>query len=285
MNKKLYIKTLLISIAVMIVLAFAIFIYCATSLMNIGGGEEIKELDKVKPNTRENIVVFGTDKSGLRSDTIMLFSVSEKQNNINVISIPRDLKVKLGENYQKINAALAIGKESLAVKTVKEVTGVPIHHYITVNFDAVEDVVNALGGVDFYVPNNMHYEDPYQELYIHLDKGQQHLNGAQAVQLLRYRGYAMADIERTNVQRDFIQALVDQKLTISNFDKIPEIYSAVNKHIKSNMTLANVMGYATKIMGMKDMKFNSFPCPYYLSGDFVQLKADEAAEIFNNNFK
>ena len=188
-------------------------------------------------------------------------------------------------NYQKINAALALGKESLAVKTVKEVTGVPIHNYITVNFDAVEDVVNALGGVDFYVPNNMDYEDPYQELYIHLSKGQQHLNGEQAVQLLRYRGYAMADIERTNVQRDFIQALVDQKLTMSNFDKIPEIYSAVNKHIRSNMTLADVMIYATKIMGMKDMKFNSFQCPYYISGDYVQLKSGEAEEIFNNNFK
>ena len=285
MNKKLYFRTLLISTATMLSLVFVIFLYYATSFMNIGGGADIKELDKVKPNSRENIVVFGTDKSGLRSDTIMLFSVSSKQNNINVVSIPRDLKVKIGNNYQKINAALALGKENLAVKTVKEVTGVPIHHYVTVNFDAVEDIVNALGGIDFYVPSNMNYEDPYQDLYIHLNKGQQHLNGKQAVQLLRYRGYAMADIERSNVQRDFIQALVDQKLTVSNIDKIPEIYSAVNKNIKSNMTLADVMVYATKVMGMKDMKFNSFQCPYYLSGDYLQLKTDEAMALFNTNFK
>ena len=285
MNKKLYFRTLLTSTATMLAIAFVIFIYCATSLMNIGGGEDIKELDKVKPNSRENIIVFGTDKSGLRSDTIMLFSISTKQNNINVISIPRDLKVKIGNNYQKINAALALGKESLAVKTVKEVTGVPIHHYVTVNFDAVEDIVNALGGVDFYVPSNMNYEDPYQDLYIHLNKGQQHLNGKQAVQLLRYRGYAMADIERSNVQRNFIQALVDQKLTVSNLDKIPQIYGAVNENIRSNMTVADIMVYATKVMGMKDMKFNSFQCPYYLSGDYLQLKTDEAVALFNTNFK
>jgi LCP family protein required for cell wall assembly len=180
---------------------------------------------------------------------------------------------------------MALGQESLAVQTVKEVTGVPIHDYVTVNFDAVEDVIDALGGVDFYVPQNMHYEDPYQDLYIHLNKGQQHLNGEKAVQLLRFRSYPMADIERTNVQRNFIQALMDQKLNVSNVDKIPEIYEAVNKNIKSSMSLAEVMGYATTVLKMDDLKFNSFPCPYYLSDEYVQLNYEEATEIFNRNFK
>ena len=285
MNKRLYFRTLLISTALMLVAAFAVIVFCATNFINIGGGADIKELDKAQPNSRQNIVVFGTDKSGLRSDTIMIFSISEKENNINVISIPRDLKVKIKGGFQKINTAMALGQESLAVQTVKEVTGVPIHDYVTVNFNAVEDVIDALGGVDFYVPQNMHYEDPYQDLYIHLNKGQQHLNGKKAVQLLRFRSYPMADIERTNVQRDFIQALLDQKLNVSNVDKIPDIYEAVNKNIKSSMSLAEVMNYATTVLKMDDMKFNSFPCPYYLSDEYVQLNYEEATEIFNRNFK
>ena len=284
-NKKLYFRTLLTSTAIMLVLSFAIIIYCATNFINIGGGSDIEELDKAQPNSRQNIVVFGTDDSGLRSDTIMLFSISEKEENINVISIPRDLKVKIGGGFQKINTALAIGKESLAVQTVKDVTGVPIHDYITVNFRAVKDVINALGGIDFYVPQNMHYEDPYQDLYIHLNKGQQHLDGAKALQLLRFRSYPMADIQRTNVQRDFIQAVIDQKLTVANVGKIPEIYDAVSKNIRSSMSLAELTQYATTVMGMKELKFNSFPCPYYLNGDFVQLDYEEATEIFNRNFK
>ena len=285
MNKKLYFRTLLTSTAVMLVLSFAIIIYCATNFINIGGGADIDELDKAQPNSRQNIVVFGTDDSGLRSDTIMLFSISEKEENINVISIPRDLKVKIGNGFQKINTALAIGKESLAVQTVKDVTGVPIHDYVTVNFRAVKDVIDALGGVDFYVPQNMHYEDPYQDLYIHLNKGQQHLDGSKALQLLRFRSYPMADIQRTNVQRDFIQAVIDQKLTVANIGKIPEIYDAVSKNIRSSMSLAELTDYATMVMGMKELKFNSFPCPYYLNGDFVQLDYEEATEIFNRNFK
>lgn len=285
MNKKLYFRTLLISTAIMLALSFAVVIYIATNFINIGGGTDIAELDKAQPNSRQNIVVFGTDESGLRSDTIMLFSISEKEENINVISIPRDLKVKIGGGFQKINTALAIGKESLAVQTVKDVTGVPVHDYITVNFKAVKDVINALGGVDFYVPQNMHYEDPYQDLYIHLNKGQQHLDGEKALQLLRFRSYPMADIQRTNVQRDFIQAVIDQKLTVANIGKIPEIYDAVSKNIRSSMSLAELTGYATTVMGMKELKFNSFPCPYYLNGDYVQLDYEEATEIFNRNFK
>ena len=285
MNKKLYFRTLLTSTAIMLVLSFAAIVYYATNFINIGGGTDIAELDKAQPNSRQNIVVFGTDDSGLRSDTIMLFSISEKEENINVISIPRDLKVKIGGGFQKINTALAIGKENLAVQTVKDVTGVPVHDYITVNFRAVKDVINALGGVDFYVPQNMHYEDPYQDLYIHLNKGQQHLDGNKALQLLRFRSYPMADIQRTQVQRDFIQAVIDQKLTVANVGKIPEIYDAVSKNIRSSMSLAELTGYASTIMGMKELKFNSFPCPYYLNGDFVQLDYEEATEIFNKNFK
>lgn len=285
MNKKLYFRTLLTSTAIMLVLSFAVIIYCATNFINIGGGADIEELDKAQPNSRQNIVVFGTDDSGLRSDTIMLFSISEKEENINVMSIPRDLKVKIGGGFQKINTAMAIGKESLAVQTVKDVTGVPVHDYVTVNFRAVKDVINALGGVDFYVPQNMHYEDPYQDLYIHLNKGQQHLDGNKALQLLRFRSYPMADIQRTQVQRDFIQAVIDQKLTVANVGKIPEIYDAVSKNIRSSMSLAELMDYAEIVMGMKDLKFNSFPCPYYLNGDFVQLDYEEATEIFNRNFK
>ena len=285
MNKKLYFRTLLTSTAIMLVLSFAAIVYYATNFINIGGGTDIAELDKAQPNSRQNIVVFGTDDSGLRSDTIMLFSISEKEENINVISIPRDLKVKIGGGFQKINTALAIGKENLAVQTVKDVTGVPVHDYITVNFRAVKDVINALGGVDFYVPQNMHYEDPYQDLYIHLNKGQQHLDGNKALQLLRFRSYPMADIQRTEVQRDFIQEVIDQKLTVANVGKIPEIYDAVSKNIRSSMSLAELTGYASTIMGMKELKFNSFPCPYYLNGDFVQLDYEEATEIFNRNFK
>lgn len=274
----------MISTAILLVLVFSFGVFYISNF-NIGGGEDIDELDRAKPNSRQNILFLGTDESGLRCDTIMLFSVSEKEENINIISIPRDLKVKIGNGYQKINASLAIGKESLAVQCVKEVTGIPIHDYITVNFKAAEDVINALGGVDFYVPQNMYYKDPYQDLLINLKKGQQHLNGKKAVEMLRFREYPMADIERTKVQRNFIQAVIDQKLNVGNIDKIPTIYKAVNKNIKSSMSLGNIVSLATDVISMEEVKINNFECPYYLSGEFVQIDYKKANTIFSNNFR
>ena len=85
--------------------------------------------------------------------------------------------------------------------------------YAMVNFDVFARVVDLFGGVDFDVPVDMDYEDPYQDLYIHLKAGEQHLNGEEALQVMRFRsGYAMADLERVNVQRNFVQAAMDQWL-------------------------------------------------------------------------
>lgn len=284
MNIKKFFQTFAISTAILLVISFAVGFHFISN-MNIGGGEDIEELDRAEPNSRQNIVVFGTDKGETRSDVIMIFSISKKQENINLISIPRDTKVKIGNGYQKINAAMAIGQENLAVQKVKEVTGIPIHDYVTLNFDAVVDIVDELGGVDFNVPQNMDYEDPYQDLYIHLRKGQQHMDGKKAIQLLRYRKYAMADIQRTSVQRDFIKALFEQKLKITNIDKVPAIYKAVNKNIKSSMNFQEILSYAKTVYDMKEPKFNTFEIPYTLSNNFVNIDYSKASEILNNNFK
>lgn len=284
MNWKKYFTTLLISTASLLVLVMFIgglYIYFG----NIGGGIELAELDRATPNGTKNVLVLGTDEGGLRSDVIMIFSVNQKKGTINLVSIPRDTKVYVNGNAMKINAALAVGGEKLTIQKVKGIAGIPIHDYVTFNFNAVKDIVDALDGVEFDVPQNMNYEDPEQNLYIHLKKGKQVLNGEKAIQLLRFRSYAMADIQRNSVQQEFVKAIFEQKANMSYFTKIPSVYSIVNENIVSSMSLSDITKYATMLGKMENPQFESFEMPYTLSDPYVLVKQPETEQLFNTYFK
>ena len=256
----------------------------------IASGESTIPAEPINPRKDDyiTILLIGRDKVGLNTDVLMLMSYDMAANKVNMVSIPRDTMVNVERKNKKINSAYAQsnkGDMEELMREVESVVGFRPDRHILVSVDAFAELIDAIGGVTVNVPVDMYYSDPYQDLYIDLEEGQQHLDGNKELQLLRFISYPMADIQRTQVQRDFIQAVIDQKLTVANVGKIPEIYDAVSKNIRSSMSLAELTGYASTIMGMKELKFNSFPCPYYLNGDFVQLDYEEATEIFNRNFK
>ena len=118
---------------------------------------------------RQNILLLGVDSNGegsdiwegTRSDTIIIVNIDPKTHSINAISIPRDSKVYLPDNkgVQKINSAHALGGINLVKKTLKETFGIKIDKYIIVHDEAVEKVVDALGGIPIYVEKPMKYHD------------------------------------------------------------------------------------------------------------------------------
>ena len=283
MNIKRFFTVFALSTVILLTLFISVgFMYLYNS--NIGSEAEIVELDKAVPNQVKNIVVMGTDKSGLHSDVIMVFSVSTKKGTISCTSIPRDTRVKVGGSYIKITEAMAYGGENVVIQKIKDLTGLQVHDYVTFNFKAVEDVIDALGGVDFNVPQNMYYQDPEQDLYINLRKGQQILNGDKSVQLLRFRSYPMGDIERTKVQRSFMEAVFEQKANAKYIPSIPKVYAAINKNIKSSLTLAEVKDYASLVVKMENPTFNNIELPYTLAGNFVILNREDVSKIFVENF-
>ena len=134
-----------------------------------------------------------------------------------MLSIPRDTRMYIGSKYQKINAAYAMRTKEGKIKgpngtidAVTRLTGIPINYYVEFSFDAFRETIDALDGVDFYVPQRMVYRDPEQGLYINLSKGQQLLDGDKAEQLVRFRQYPEGDIKRVQVQQDFIRAVAAQ---------------------------------------------------------------------------
>lgn len=201
------------------------------------------------------MLLIGVDKSeeredsneyggAYRTDSMILTRVDPKNCKITMVSIYRDTMVELkGHGKQKINAAYAFGGPSLAVKTVSELAGVPIHHYAEIDFNGFEDVVNSLGGVEVDVP--MAINDPLAGEP--LEAGPQTLNGAQALTLCRsrhaYDNYGDGDMMRAANQRMIISAIL-KKVMSSDVATMTNTVNALSNYITTDFSVSSILGFA-----------------------------------------
>ena len=149
-----------------------------------------------------NILVCGTDDGNGGTDTIMLTSVDTEAKSVHVVSIPRDTLVNEDWTVKKINSAFNRGGIEGVAEQVEKIMGFPVDFYVTIDLKAFIEMVDAIGGVDFEVPIDMNYDDPTQDLHIHFKAGMQHLDGQQAMEVVRFRhnndgsGYPLQDLDR-----------------------------------------------------------------------------------------
>lgn len=256
MNKRKFVLSLVITLAVLTVI-FVVF-----NLFSSNAGFQ-DALDS-SSSGKTNILVVGVDKDGVRSDVNMLFSLDPKEKTVNLMSIPRDTRVELSKgSYGKINAC--IGRENgeeLLIEKVRELTGMPVHNFVRVDFEGLRNIIDILGGVEFDVPMDMDYDDPAQDLHIHLKKGKQVLNGADAEGLLRFRkGYATGDLGRIDMQQEFLKALIDQKLSLKYIFKAIPIAREINKNVETDMSVMYMLKYAWKFRDSDKIQFNSYTLP------------------------
>lgn len=185
------------------------------------------------------------------SDTMLLLRFDPTTQKLVVLSIPRDTRTYANGGLAKINEANAVGGPASSAKAVSELLGgVGIDRYVRINVFGVEKLVEALGGVTVYVPEDMKYQDETQHLYVNLKKGEQHLNGDQALQLLRFRHDQNGDIGRIQRQQMLMRALMEQTLKPSTVTRLPEILGVVQAHIDTNLSVEELMalaGFASKV--------------------------------------
>jgi LCP family protein required for cell wall assembly len=182
------------------------------------------------------------------ADTMLLLRFDPEKKKISFLSIPRDTRVVIdGHGVQKINAANDIGGPALAATEVSNLLeGVAIDRYIRINVQGVEKLIDALGGVTVYVPKDMKYQDDSQHLYINLKQGKQHLKGAQALQLLRFRYDQNGDIGRIQRQQMVMRALMEQALNPAILTRVPKILAIIQSHLDTNLSveeLAALVGF------------------------------------------
>ncbi len=209
------------------------------------------------------------------SDAMLLIRFDPATQKVAVLSIPRDSRVNIqGVGKTKINFANYAGGASLSAQTVSQVLGdIPIDRYIRFNVNGFGKLVDALGGVDLYVPKKMKYQDDSQHLYINLNAGQQKLNGIKAIQYMRYRHDDLGDIGRVQRQQAFFRAFIEQKLKPEAITKFPEVLAIVKDNIDTNLSVEEVLalaGYTSKI-DRKNVQMHMAPGRFSNSGEFDNL--------------
>lgn len=186
-----------------------------------------------------NILFMGVDrrdKSDIpRSDTMLLASINPDTKQVSVFSLMRDTYVDIpGYRKSKLNAAFADGGPELLIDTVQNYLKIPIHYYVATDFEGFAKIIDAIGGIDVNVPED--FVHPDDGLYdIHLKKGQQHLNGQQALQYVRFRGTPRADFDRTERQREVLKLVAEKMKSPSMILKAPQILKTIEPYTQSNL--------------------------------------------------
>ena len=196
-------------------------------------------------------VEYGDDDAYYRTDTMILVRVSPRTRQAQLISIPRDTKVDLGEyGTQKINAAFTFGGAALAIEKVSELAGVEISHYAEVDLEGFAEILTQIGGLDVYLPVDV-YDPDYTGL--DLQAGYQHLDGYTAALLGRtrhaYDDYGAGDYFRTANQRMLIQAASQKILSLDPLS-IASVIETASHYITTDMDVASIAKLATVFAGV-----------------------------------
>ncbi len=197
-----------------------------------------------------NLLVLGSDRregeedEPSRSDTIILVHVDPDRDYLSLLSLPRDLRVNIpGHGFNKINYAFAVGGAALTIKTVQQVTGVDIDHYVEVDFNAFRDITNSLGGVYVDVDRRYYNDNPSYEL-IKLAPGYQLLDGDRALDYVRFRRDLNLDFGRMERQQTFLSALKEQAMGWDLPLKLPRLVSSLFSNVATDLGANEILKLA-----------------------------------------
>lgn len=221
----------------------------AHQALDRGDKSEERE-EKVDPNYDNISILFlGVDDSEVRdvegnarSDAMVLATLNEKEKSIKLVSIPRDSYVEIpSKGYKdKITHAHAFGGVDLAVSTVENMFDIPVDYYVRLNFNAFIDTVNALGGVEYDVPFDIAEKNSKDiDEAIKLEKGEQELNGEEALALARSRQYDN-DLERGQRQMEIMRAIFQEASKAKSIGNYSSLIDSIGQNMKTNMAFEDI---------------------------------------------
>ena len=249
------------------------------------------------------VLILGRDTGGGgNTDTMLLASYDVTNQKATVMSIPRDTMVNVSWDIKKINSVYnwyGGGDRGIQYlyKEIAQLVGFEPDYQVIVEWEAVGQIVDAMGGVWFDVPRDMYYSDPLQNLYINQKAGYRLLTGDDAMQVLRFRdganGYKDGDLGRIKTQQAFLTAMVDQLLQIKNVTKINQFIQVFQNNVETDLSFQNILWFAQQaILGglsMENVEFVTMPnrtasCwsrTYHNYQSYVVPSADELLELVN----
>ncbi len=313
-NKKTKKKNKVLRVFLIMLLMIALFIagfvgYSAykngwgvKGMIQTAMGQDETKLADLDPLT---VLIMGVseDISSKLTDTIMIASYNPKTQKATLLSIPRDTFVGKNKNtatsYDKINALYQSSPEK-TLAAVNKITGLDIKYYVVISNNALVQLVDEIGGVEFDVPIDMNYDDSSQKLAIHLKKGKQKLNGEQAEGLVRFRKnnngtsypseYGDNDLGRMRTQREFITEVAKQTLQLKNITKIGSFVDIIKENVTTNIknwsTIKDYIAYAVDF-STENIRAESLPgeAGYYNKLSFFVYNKKETDKLVQELFE
>ena len=298
-SKKKHIVAKRIILLIIVILIILAGVFTSKVVVNGGGLKGLLvtlfgQTEETRKNMSEiEFLILGESLN--LTDTIMIGRYAPNSQKASLVSIQRDTFIgdnpKKATAYDKINSVYQGKNSEKILKEVNELTGLNLKYYVAIDTEGLKELVDAIDGVEFYVPMDMKYDDTSQDLHINLKEGLQKLNGDQAEQVLRFRhnndgttypsSYGTQDTGRMRTQRDFISALLKQTLKPSNILKIGEFIDIANNNIETNIpidTLKDYIPYAVEF-STDNLKTATLPGePKEMNGVWLYLTDEDEAQ-------
>lgn len=251
-----------------------------------------------------SIVILGSDTrpetGSLNTDVIMVAVANPQTKKVTMVSIPRDTRVRIPgySDYHKINSVYANGEAerrraerndevptedgiSLTKKTLSEILGIPINHYVALDFNGFKAVIDELGGIEVNVDRRLVYDDPTDGTHINLQPGLQVLNGEQALGYVRHRHdnrgtkYYSSDFDRNRRQQEVIRAVIDKVGSLEGLTKIFAIMEVGAKHIHTDLSKDQIIGLAYDFKGLNSSMVTTLDNGAYWQGGYTYLEKEK----------
>lgn len=252
---KLYIAVIIVG-----VIAWGIM-YKVNTLMGVNAtvsvdenGNTITSIELVQDEPKKDTVTMlfcGTDEGGYRTDTILYMKYDTINNQLYMLSIPRDTYTTNWRAYLKINSIYQGGKYTQAlldeVQTLLAVD--PIDYYMVIDLDMIPIMVEKIGGLELTEEMRKIWWN-YQEVnryYFELPENGTRLNAEQVEKLVRYRSYLDGDISRGNMQKAVMKQLLKQLISSENIYNLPSLISTAVESTNTNITVRDAMKYVSEL--------------------------------------
>lgn len=267
------------------------------------------EVQKPVGERKEGVYTFlvaGRDVASGSTDTMLLLSYDTKAKTIFGLNLPRDTMMNVPDYSKRLNAvynfnkgkdkSTQVEKGMTALKgAVADLTGITPDFYVYVEWKAIGELVDALGGVEFEVPFLMQYDDIYQNppLHIYQPAGLRTLTGDDAMEVIRWRqnnngvGGEGGDIARLAIQQDFLKAVVKKCLQPSTLLKMDSLVQVFKDNVATDLSVGNILAFAEQAIGMDPdtgVEFATAPVAdsfRYVGAALITLDAQGILDIVN----
>ncbi len=234
------------------------------------------------------MLLLGTDgrpgEDSYRADSIILARIDAREKQVTLISVPRDTKVEYDGTTMKINAAHAYDGAEGMVKAVNELCGVEISHYAEINFEGMQTLIDAVGGIDINATDGV--DDP-EHLDITIEPGWQHMDGATALTYARARyQYVDGDYTRMRHQRQVLGALANKILNELDVTNVVGIVNSLSDMVVTDLSVQDIVSLVNAMRGMNTDEIWSANLPSWAGEDtyvngqsYVFVDEDELKEM------